>query len=326
MLRAQAAPVPVTLRVEDSSGAAIAGASVKEASGALRGRTDTEGHVTVECRIPCQLRVDAEGFKGKFIEVSANATVVLEPAGAAEQVTVTAYREPLGALESPVTSRTLSQADLQTTAAISVDGQIRQLPGIEMFRRSPSLVANPSSQGMSLRGLGSTSASRTLLTLDDVPLNDPVGGWIHWLEQPQLAISNIEVARGGASDLYGSAAIGGVMNVGIARPSSTQAEFQSSYGMLGTYDRQRARADQAWPLGRDGLGRRPGHRRLYPGGAVAARAGRHQLQRARPERPAARGARSGGRCACLRAAAGSTRTGPTARLTRSTARACGATP
>jgi hypothetical protein len=58
---------------------------------------------------------------------------------------------------------------------------------VELFRRSSSLVANPSSQGISLRGLGSTSASRTLVTEDDVPLNDPVGGWIHWEEQPELA-------------------------------------------------------------------------------------------------------------------------------------------
>ena len=235
MLRAQA-PVPITLTVEDSSGAAITGASVKEASGAQLGHTDTSGHVTVQCRIPCQLRVEADGFKGKFVETSTNTTVVLEPAGAAEAVTVTAYRAPVADLESPVTSRRLSQADLQTAAPITMDGQIRQVPGVELFRRSPSLVANPSSQGMSLRGLGSTSASRTLLTLDDVPLNDPVGGWIHWLEQPELAVNSIDVVRGGTSDLYGSAAIGGVMNVGLSRPSSTMGEFRSSYGMLGTYD------------------------------------------------------------------------------------------
>jgi outer membrane receptor protein involved in Fe transport len=209
---------------------------VKEASGALMGRTDTDGHLTVQCRIPCRLRVDDEGFKGKFVEVSANTTVVLEPAGVAEAVTVTAYRAPVAELESPVTSRTISLVDLQTAAPITMDGQIRQLPGVELFRRSPSLVANPTSQGMSLRGLGSTSASRTLLTLDDVPLNDPVGGWIHWLEQPELAVNDIDVVRGGASDLYGSAAIGGVMSVGVARPSSTQGQLRSSYGMLGTYD------------------------------------------------------------------------------------------
>ena len=108
-------------------------------------------------------------------KISADTTVLLEPAGATEQVTVTAYRDPLGELESPVTTRTLSPVDLETAAAISMDGQVRQLPGVELFRRSSSLVANPSSQGISLRGLGSTSASRTLVTEDDVPLNDPVG-------------------------------------------------------------------------------------------------------------------------------------------------------
>lgn len=248
------APVPLTLTVEDGTGAAVSGASVKYASGALVGRTDTNGRVTFDCETPCQLRIDAEGFKGKDIEVSANTTVQLEPAGAAELVTVTAYREPLGELESPVTTRTLSRVDLQTAAPITMDGQVRELPGVELFRRSSSLVANPSSQGLSLRGLGSTSASRTLLTLDDVPLNDPVGGWIHWEEQPQLAVKSIDVVRGGASDLYGSSAIGGVMNVDLLRPSSTMAELQSSYGMLGTYDESLLAQAKLGPWGLMGAG------------------------------------------------------------------------
>lgn len=234
-LRAQA-PVPLTVTVEDGAGAAVSAATVKQASGELLGRTDSSGRLTVECHPPCQLRIDAQGFKGKDVEISANTTVQLEPAGAAEMVTVTAYREPLGELESPVTTRTLSETALETSASISMDGQVRQIPGVELFRRSSSLVANPSSQGISLRGLGSTSASRTLVTMDDVPLNDPLGGWIHWEEQPEQAVKSIDVVRGGASDLYGSSAIGGVVNVGLARPSANLAELRSSYGMLGTYD------------------------------------------------------------------------------------------
>lgn len=229
-------PASLTLTVQDSSGAAVQGATVKQASGSELGRTDSSGRVTFECEAPCQLRVDAEGFKGKFVEISASTTVQLEPASASQMITVTAYREPLGALESPVTTRTLSRVDLESAAPISMDGKVRQLPGVELFRRSSSLVANPSSQGLSLRGLGSTSASRTLLTADDVPLNDPVGGWIHWEEQPELAVKYVDVVRGGASDLYGSSAIGGVMNVGLLRPTASQVELQSSYGMLGTYD------------------------------------------------------------------------------------------
>ncbi len=229
-------PVPITITVVDRSGAAISGASVKEASGGPLGYTDGNGQLVIRCRIPCGLRIDAQGFTGKFVNVSSNTTVRLDPAGGEQQVTVTAYRAPLGSLESPVTTRLLSQAALSSTASITLDGQVRQLPGVELFRRSSSLVANPTSQGISLRGLGSTSASRTLVTEDDVPLNDAIGGWIHWEETPELAIDRIEVLRGGASDLYGSSAIGGVVSIVPARPSATLGEMRSSYGGLGTYD------------------------------------------------------------------------------------------
>jgi outer membrane receptor protein involved in Fe transport len=235
-LHLTAAPVSLTVTVEDTANAPIAGASVQKPAGHLLGHTDADGRFTFECEIPCQIRVDAEGFAGNFFELSANQTVHLERTGVSEQITVTAYREPLGALESPVTTRTLSATQLSTTAALPLDDQVRQLPGIEMFRRSSSLVANPSSQGISARGLGSTSASRTLVTQDDVPLNDPIGGWIHWEEQPELAIQSAELVRGGASDLYGSSAIGGVLNMITVRPTTDQLEVRSSYAGEGTYD------------------------------------------------------------------------------------------
>ncbi len=228
--------VSLTLTVEDTAGTPIPEASVQKPAGHELGRTNSDGRFTFECEIPCRVRVDADGFTGNFFELSASATVHLERAGASEEVTVTAYREPLGELQSPVTTRVLSQSALNTTAAITWDDKVRQLPGVELFRRSSSLVANPASQGISVRGLGSTSASRTLVTQDDVPLNDAIGGWIHWEEQPELAIQSAELVRGGASDLYGSAAIGGVLNMITVRPTADVAELRSTYGGAGTYD------------------------------------------------------------------------------------------
>jgi outer membrane receptor protein involved in Fe transport len=213
----------------------LVGATVTDSAGKLLGRTGADGKLTVACAASCCLRVAAEGFSEQTLQLAAAATIRLEPA-AAEQVTVTAYRTPLGVLESPVTTRLLTQKALSSTAAVTLDGKLRQLPGVEMFRRSSSLVANPTSQGISLRGLGSTSASRTLVTEDDVPLNDALGGWIYWDEEPELAIQSIELMRGGASDLYGSSAIGGVVNVIPARPTTNLAELRSSYGAEGTYD------------------------------------------------------------------------------------------
>jgi outer membrane cobalamin receptor len=227
---------PLTLTVEDAAGAVVADASVADAGGHPLGRTGSDGRVSVACRVPCAIRVEAVGFAAKTLAVSADTTIHLDAAAAAEQITVTAYRSPLGELQSPVITRLLDQTALQTTAPVTMDGQLRTLPGVELFRRSSSLVANPASQGISLRGLGSTSASRTLVTLDDVPLNDPVGGWIHWEEEPSLAVHSIEAVRGGASDLYGSSAIGGVVNVQLARPTTSVTEVRSSYGGLGTFE------------------------------------------------------------------------------------------
>jgi outer membrane receptor protein involved in Fe transport len=226
----------LTLTVVDSSGAAVAGAQVRDGSGQSVGQTDAAGRVAMTCATPCRVHVEAAAFAAQDVVLSADATVRLTPQSTVEQVTVTAYRSPLGDLESPAITRQLSETALETSAGVTMDARLRELPGMELFRRSSSLVANPSSQGMSLRGLGSTSASRTLVTEDDVPLNDPVGAWIHWEEQPELALQSVELLRGGASDLYGSSAIGGVVNFRLRQPSSSVFQLRSSYGGSGTFD------------------------------------------------------------------------------------------
>jgi outer membrane receptor protein involved in Fe transport len=243
------APATVTVTIEDSSGAALVGATAKDSAGRYLGRSDAAGKLTLPCALPCNFILSAAGFEVKRVQLTAPTIIQLNPASNDEQVTVTAYRTPLDSLESPASTRELSQAALNTTAAITLDGKVRQLPGLELFRRSSSLVANPSSQGLSLRALGSTAASRTLITEDDVPLNDPFAGWIHWQEEPELSIDRVELVRGGASDLYGSSAIGGVINIVPIRPTNALAELRSSYGAEGTYDDSLLLEDKLGPWG-----------------------------------------------------------------------------
>ena len=226
----------IIVTVEDARGAAIPRAVVTDNSGKPLGTTDADGSLTIRCAAPCQLQISVPGFLHQNLSVGASTIVRLQPEAGAEEVTVTAYRAPLGQLESPVDTRLLTQRTLSESPAVSLDDKMRQLPGIELFRRSSALVANPTSQGISVRGLGSTSASRTLVTEDEVPLNDALGGWIHWLELPDLAIQDIELVRGGASDLYGSSAIGGVISIVPVRPRSSRAELSSTAGGEGTSD------------------------------------------------------------------------------------------
>jgi outer membrane receptor protein involved in Fe transport len=226
----------IALTVQDSRGVAIADAQVSDSSGHALAHSDNQGVAVFTCSTPCRVRVSAAGFEAQTAIPTGPATVNLLPASTVEQVTVSAYREPLSALESPTTTRLLTSTALQASPGITLDDKMRQIPGVETFRRSSSLVANPTSQGVSLRGLGSTSASRTLVTEDDVPLNDPLGGWIDWNETPELAIRDVEVVRGGASDLYGSSAIGGVINVMPMEPTTDELEINSTYGSEATYD------------------------------------------------------------------------------------------
>jgi outer membrane receptor protein involved in Fe transport len=124
---------------------------------------------------------------------------------------VTASRTPAALADTAASVVVVSKETLATSAATTIDDALRQVPGFSLFRRSNSATANPTSQGVSLRGVGASGASRAVVLDDGVPMNDAFGGWIYWGRVPRAALDRIEVLRGGASDLYGSAATGGVV-------------------------------------------------------------------------------------------------------------------
>jgi outer membrane receptor protein involved in Fe transport len=228
-------PGSVPGRVIDAAGRPVAGAEVRDFSGRLLATTSDTGGFAIEAGIR-SIQVSDAHFVTVTVTVG-NITgsrfeVVLDRP--LETVTVTAYRSPLASLDSPASTRVLTTQELEQSTTPALDGKLRQVPGFELFRRSSSLVANPTTEGVSLRGLGSTAASRSLVVFDDVPMNDPYGGWIHWEELPPMAIKAVEVVRGGASDLYGSSAIGGVISVVPVRPQSNTFQLDTSYGSLET--------------------------------------------------------------------------------------------
>lgn len=227
---AQTSTTQLRVRVSDVLGDPIAGASaVVEIEGRAGGRaviTGADGVALVPAAAtagPFVIRVSAPGF-AEHVETLQNASgsvdVRLEPAARVEQVTVTAGRRPVRGADLPADSTVLSRRDLEVAAAGTVDDVLRLTPGFSLFRRSPSRTANPTTQGVTLRGLSASGASRTLVLADGVPLNDPFGGWVSWDRVPQVAIDRVEVVRGGASDLYGADAAGGVIQVLSVEPAS----------------------------------------------------------------------------------------------------------
>jgi iron complex outermembrane receptor protein len=165
-----------------------------------------------------------------------------------EEVVVVGTRSPRSATSLPTTVVVVNRVDLERSGSPTLDGALRAVPSLATLRRSTSLAADPSSQGLNLRGVGPSAVSRTLLLDDGVPLNDPFGGWIAWRAVPRLGLERVEVAPGGASALYGSAALGGVVAL-VSRPvAGTGIEAESFGGSFGTYGVAARAEHRAGPL------------------------------------------------------------------------------
>ena len=129
------------------------------------------------------------------------------------ETVVTASRAPRLRSEVPADVTVLERTDLEQSASPLLDDVLRKVPDVGTFRRSSSRVADPSSQGLNLRGVGPSAVSRALVLVDGLPLNDPFGGWVYWQSVPGLSIGTVEIVPGGSSVLYGTSALGGVVNV-----------------------------------------------------------------------------------------------------------------
>lgn len=151
-----------------------------------------------------------------------------------DEITVTATRTEQRLGETAASVVVLSSEELAATAAPTVDDALRQVPGFSLFRRSGSRFANPTAQGATLRGLGGSGTSRALVLADGVPLNDPFGGWIYWSRVPRAALERVEVLRGAGSDLYGSGALAGVIQLFRRGTSQPALVAEASYGERGT--------------------------------------------------------------------------------------------
>lgn len=122
---------------------------------------------------------------------------------------VTAARLPPAASEAAYAVIRLDQADLR--GAPRLDEALTGVPAVSLFRRTSSLSANPTTQGISLRAVAPSGAGRTLVTLDGVPLNDPFGGWVIWSQLAPESLEGLDIVRGSGAGPYGSGALTGVI-------------------------------------------------------------------------------------------------------------------
>lgn len=148
--------------------------------------------------------------------------------------------------ETPANVTTLEQNQLEEIPGVNLDDRLRDVPGFSLFRRSSSLVSHPTTQGVSLRGIGSSGASRTLLLWDGVPANDPFGGWIYWTRFAPDDIDRIEMSRGASTSVFGDLAMGGVISLWSREPERRHLHASYEGGNDNSHDVSAGYSD-LWP-------------------------------------------------------------------------------
>ncbi len=136
---------------------------------------------------------------------------------------------------------TIDRARIEQNAANRLESVLADVAGLQQFRRSDSRSANPTSQGISLRGIGGNASSRALLLLDGVPQADPFGGWVAFPAYATGRLGDVRVTRGGGSGHLGAGALAGTIELESATPAQLGAfEAAGSYGSRGSVDTQAA--------------------------------------------------------------------------------------
>jgi outer membrane receptor protein involved in Fe transport len=223
--------------VKDTSGGAVPGASVTiQTTAGTEQQTvisGADGRFTFDT-VPAGavLVVRAGGFaeQRQTVGQAADVEVVLQPPSILETVVVTPGRTEQRLGDTPASVSVVTNEQINASPAVAVDDVLRSVPSFSLFRRANSVVAQPTTQGVSLRGIGPSGQSRTLVLLDGVPFNDPFGGWVYWTRVPMVSVDRIEVTEDTASGLYGNYAMGGVINIVTSRPTRHTLELKPQYG------------------------------------------------------------------------------------------------
>ena len=152
-----------------------------------------------------------------------------------DAVVVSATRTEQTLRSLPVQVVVLGQPEIASSTAQTVPDLLRTIPGFTTRDFQAGIVSGPSQSIVSFRGLGGSSAGRTLILLDGIPAGDPFSGWLDWGRIPLPMLESAEVVRGGGSITWGSRSLGGVVNLRTIAPRRDEVRMMVEGGSLGTY-------------------------------------------------------------------------------------------
>ncbi len=126
-----------------------------------------------------------------------------------------------------------SADDIALEAPRTVDQMLSSDPSFSLYRRQSALFGNPTSAGVSLRGVGASAAARTLILRDGIPQNDPFGGWVSWSRYAPGALNSARIIPSAQAAVWGNQSPAGVVHLTGDTPSGHLTRIQTHAGSHG---------------------------------------------------------------------------------------------
>ncbi len=171
---------------------------------------------------PFRQSITVEAGKTFHLTITMHQTVINMP-----DVVVTAGKKAQSFQDVPNSVAVISSRQIRQKNLFYVSDILEYTPGVTMVRGDVNI------RGSSGFALG--AGSRVLLLVDGIPMMPGDSGNIKWDIIPMSQVERIEVVKGAGSALYGSHALGGVVNVISKEPTDrpyTELQFSA-----GVYDR-----------------------------------------------------------------------------------------
>ncbi|CAA0081896.1 Colicin I receptor [BD1-7 clade bacterium] len=127
-----------------------------------------------------------------------------------EEIVVTGTRTEQAAIDSPVKVEVINARTIERQHARDIAEALKTAPGVQLHD-----VSGKQGQEVVLQGIG---ADRVLVLIDSEPVAASTGSAVDVTQVSAAGVERIEIVKGATSVLYGSNAIGGVLNIITAQP------------------------------------------------------------------------------------------------------------
>jgi len=160
----------------------------------------------------------------KSLSIQLKSNVLASP-----QVVVTSSRKAQDILESPFSVSAIGPREIQAKAVVNMLDILSYESGVSTIKGQLNI------RGTSGYTMG--AGTRSLLLLDGIPMLGSAAGNVTWATIPTSEVDRVEIVKSGGSAMYGSSAMGGVVNI-ITRNAPVKPETRIST-KIGVYSQPR---------------------------------------------------------------------------------------